>query len=199
MSWGDEKASKYLTYYGEYPCQYLYANMLLAAALAAAQVFYAYPDREDRSLGVGTGSAKNGKVCSSHPTHFGLICNDFDYYTFLQNDTHYPLGKQGTIIWDEPGKKLKTDVFDWERNYWFWKLMYNYNSTIFSTNDVIYNYVAENVMAVYGKEAYEEFKKIIPSYYIFKGVTYNHHLHSHGKGTKHVNDINLIKIERSTT
>lgn len=96
----------------------------VALELAAMKVFYEFPDRTDRSLGVIDGCLKAGQT-TGHPigAHTSPPTQDVDcsYYTFGINNTQYP--PNPTIIWD--GNTL-TGNFDKERNARFLAIAYGY-------------------------------------------------------------------------
>ncbi|MBN1840803.1 MAG: hypothetical protein JW883_00775, partial [Deltaproteobacteria bacterium] len=125
-------------YGGRLECSKLWVDYWKIVELVAQAVYYAFPDRVDRRLSIGDATCTDG-MCPDHPegSHGPWPVNklDLNYYTFGPNNTtQYRPGGAGdpenvvTDLWNLPGgffgiEDLKTDVFDWERNYACWRMI----------------------------------------------------------------------------
>ena len=96
---------------------------------------------------------------------------DVNYYTFETNITQYGQYFDGvtyTEMWDDPGVKLKKDVFDVERNARFIHELYNLFPNMNAvTNDVLYELLVEEDEGLFGVLSYSV------------GTKHNHHTHFH--------------------
>jgi len=115
----------YATWISDRPSNFTVTSRYVALLLAGMKVFYEFPDRQDRALGVLDACVAKGQT-PGHPTgsHTSPPCQDVDlcYYVMKGvNNTQYP--PSPSIIWD--GDKL-TGNFDRERTTRFLEIAYSY-------------------------------------------------------------------------
>ncbi|MCK4528369.1 hypothetical protein KAW18_13430 [candidate division WOR-3 bacterium] len=154
--------------------------------LVAKEIYHQFPDRIDRRLSIGDCTPSVGS-CSGHPggSHSGCNVLDINYYTKgLNNTTHYRPGKKEnsinkvTKIWK--GNTLLTEVFDWERTYFFMKRLFDIYSIVGNTktqirvNTTILNCMKNKVKEKYGYKAF--YGDHITGDSIER---YNHDIHAH--------------------
>lgn len=146
--------------------------------LAAAAVYYRFPDRPDRRLFLGDAS-NPFTVCHGHPGTSHGPCGDaidFNYYTFAQNNaTHY--GHPHVELFD--GDQLIVEIFDWQRNYWLWRcLKQAFPCAYFSISQSIFDHMYPQVDRAYGASAAREFDAMTGK---DPGCDYFHCIHVHCK------------------
>lgn len=188
-SWGSKiniHKNSYWVYGGRNACSYMFSTHMKIIELVAKEIYHQFPDRIDRRLSIGDCTPKSGP-CDGHPgnSHCGGTVLDINYYTKGSNNTtHYRPGEKKdpinkvTKIWD--GNKLLTEIFDWERNYFFMKRLFNIYSIIGVTkmqirvNTSILNCMKTKVEDKYGYKAF--FGDPISGDTI---SSYCHNLHAH--------------------
>jgi len=185
----------FVTYAGADSCGYLRQNHRLILDMVAAYIYYKFPDRQDRKLCLGDCTPITGSA-PGHPggSHSGCKAFDANYYTYQTNFTQYKESKDSvtTKIWEEVGGRweLKIDIFDWERNYLFFKIMHSFIPDMkFMVDRDIVKYMIEMIKIDYSREAATDFSRYVQG---DKHPTYNHDIHSHcmlGFGYKDI-DVN---------
>jgi len=159
-----------------------------AVNLVAMSIYYDYPDRSDRRLHIGDACPPTG-ACTGHPgsSHAGCKAMDTDYYTWGPNNTtqYRPTGNVSdelrtiTKIWNDVCSDLKTDVFDWERNYILLvRLRDVFPRGQFSTQNILKDYMVAEAEKKFGRrdDKLEVFKRRVG---VDLGNKYNHHTHFH--------------------
>jgi hypothetical protein len=115
-------ASPYYYFMGD--CAYIRKHVKNIVEILAMEICYGFRDRIDRCLCFYDCVPEDESYCPGHlGAHGGDDAADFDvgYYTFETNNTQ-AIGR--TEIWEDesdPESNLLTDVFDIERNAWFFR------------------------------------------------------------------------------
>ena len=186
----------YYNYCGKESCSSLKHNYIEIINLVAASVYYEYLGSEDRKLSLGDCTPPVGS-CDGHPagSHSNHRAFDMNYYTRKTNITQYrpeTTNYELTSIWDTNygwGEKLLTEIFDWERNYKFFKGLHAIiPESVFHINTTIFNHMIENIRSKYSMDDVYEFSKYI---YNDNNQTWNHNLHAHVDLGLHADNLNL--------
>ena len=175
------ESTEYMRYNGNSACQWMYENYYQAIKDSCLSLRMEFPLAKDLVVNLGDGCPSVGN-CPNHPgsSHGKLSSIDFDYLTFETNVTQYRRQTAGplTDIWDEDDK-LSTNIFDWKRNYFLWKSLWNrLDSFRGAIDERIHLHMVQQIDKAYGRNAVDEFKSYI------KGdapKAYNHHTHLHAK------------------
>lgn len=163
---------------GQTGCRYIYHQYLIDLDRASFLIFLEFADRADRRVNFGDASPLNGN-CPGHPgsSHGKKKSIDIDYYTFESNRTQYRKQTLGplTPIWKD--NELLAGVFDWERNYFFWRYLWRMDDSFRgSIDERIKKYMKSLIVKKYGVKAGAEFHR-----HIGGGApgAYNHDTHIH--------------------
>lgn len=198
----DKDPYPYLKFRGEPGVSYLQKNFYEVVHFIAKYLYYQYPDRKDRRLTLldctplqGDPVDNQGRLTHPAGSHNGGHSLDINYFTFNTNYTHF-WGREdtkiGTVIWENedafPNMTLLKEVFDWERNWEYFKLMKEFiPDSFYMINEALVVYIRDMVMSKIG---YQEYTKTFGTIQGDTNVGWNHHLHCHNMLGQHL-EINL--------
>lgn len=160
---------------GSPTCSYLRSSTKSLLENLAHYIHNKFPDRPDRRLWVGDACPSSGN-CSGHPggSHSGGRKCDINYYTHDNtNCTQYGAMKGMKVVPVCDGNTV-TKHFDWERNYYFIKKLYEMtNNRRSRTCDAIKEHITKQLKTNDEKNSW--FKMLTSD----PGSKYMHNMHYH--------------------
>ena len=186
---------------GNPDCSFLELGLYIAIDHIAMLAYYNFPDRPDRCLYVGDACCYNGS-CIGHPrtSHWGSIdpsigwrSIDFNYYTLVGYDsekyhygnrTQYVVGLEDsgtTNLWssthpnDQSKMKLRPNIFDAERNAYFYiglRNLLSHDGFLLGAQQILLDEMRK-------VSSYDDSKLLYTYFNGDHGKAFNHHKHVH--------------------